>query len=182
MGGVVPESFWETYRAMANSQGGRVVLAVSEREDRSFEVNGLADPDRVERDLWNLLQNRQKTNVNLLQQKDVTREEIGGKTILVVTVPRARREERPVFINYDLWAGTFIRVHEGDRKAARERVQRMVAEAEFEARDRMVLPEFGMDDLDRESFRAYRQMFRDTSPDHPPGGARRPGAPPRWFF
>lgn len=165
--GVVPASFWETYSAMANSQGGRVVLGVRERKDRSFEVHGIANPDRVERELWDLLQNRQKTSINLLEQKDVTREEIGGKTVLVVTVPRARREERPVFINDDLWAGTFIRVHEGDRKAERDRIRRMVDEAEIEARDRRVLPEFGMDDLDSGSLRAYRQMFKDTSPDHP---------------
>lgn len=165
--GAVPASFWETYSAMANSKGGTVVLGVREKADHSLRVQGITDPDAVERELWNLLQNRQKTSVNLLREEDVTREVIDGKAVLVIRVPRARREERPVYINDDLFGGTFIRVHEGDRRADKDRVRRMIAEAELDVRDRKVLPSFGMGDLDRESLRAFRQIFRDTSPDHP---------------
>ena len=50
--GKLPKSFWETYSAMANTFGGIVVLGAQEREDRSLAVSGIADLDKVERDLW----------------------------------------------------------------------------------------------------------------------------------
>lgn len=93
--GAVPASFFETYSAMANGQGGRIALGLKERADGSFEVRGVPDVERVERDLWNTVQNRQKVSVNLLARSDVERREIGGRTVLVVTVPRARRQDRP---------------------------------------------------------------------------------------
>ena len=71
--GALPVSFWETYSAMANTDGGTVVLGVAERSDGSFEVAGLAEAARVEQDLWNLLDNRQKVSANVLTQADVQR-------------------------------------------------------------------------------------------------------------
>jgi len=165
--GAVPDSFWETYSAMANAQGGRIVLGAREKPDRSFEVAGLGDPERVERDLWNLLQNRQKVSANLLTRQDVQQEVVEGKTLLVIAVPRARRQDRPVHINGDLFGGTFLRVHEGDRRGDREQVRRMVAEAEFDSRDDRILSGFGVGDLASETVQVYRSLFRSTRPDHP---------------
>jgi ATP-dependent DNA helicase RecG len=152
---------------MANSHGGRVVLGVKERKDHSFRVIGLGEPERVERELWDGLQNPTTVSVNILGRDDVALEDVGGKTVLVINIPRANREDRPVYIRGDLWGGTYLRVHEGDRKAGKERVRRMVADAEYEARDDRVLGDFGIDDLDSESLQTYRQIFQDTDPDHP---------------
>ena len=165
--GEVPVAFWETYSAMANSQGGQVVLGVQERQDRSFRILGLGEPERVERELWDGLQDPSKVNVNLLQREDVELKELEGKTILVIRLPRAKREERPVYIKGDLWNGTFIRVHEGDRRASKERIRRMIADAEYEVRDDRIVAGFGLADLDDAALKAYRQMFRGTDPDHP---------------
>jgi predicted HTH transcriptional regulator len=165
--GEVPVSFWETYSAMANSQGGRVVLGARERKDHSLQVVGLAEPERVEKELWDGLQDPHKVSANILGRDDVTLEYMAGVTVMVINIPRARREQRPVYVKGDLWGGTFLRVHEGDRKAGKERVRRMVADAAYEVRDDRVLGKFGVDDLDAESLRTYRQMFRGTNPDHP---------------
>ena len=82
--GAVPDAFWPTYSAMANATGGVVVLGARERADGSLEVAGIADPDRVESDLWNLLGNPQKASTNLLSADDVQREDIDGLTVLVL--------------------------------------------------------------------------------------------------
>lgn len=166
--GAVPDSFWGTYSAMANTSGGHVALGVRERADRSLEVAGIADPERVERDLWNLLNNRQKVSANLLGREDVRRDEVEGQTILVIHVPRAPRQARPVFIGRDVWTGTYVRGHEGDRLVRdRERIRRMIADAEYDSRDDKVLPHFGAADLAAETLAAYRNYFRSTKRDHP---------------
>lgn len=166
--GAVPDSFWETYSAMANTSGGHVALGVREREDKSLEVAGIADPERVERDLWNLLNNRQKVSANLLGRDDVRRDEVDGLIILVIHVPRAPRQARPVFIGRDVWTGTYVRGHEGDRLVRdRDRVRRMIAEAEYDSRDDKVLEHFAASDLVAGSLQAYRTYFRSGRPDHP---------------
>lgn len=166
--GRLPDSFWETYSAMANTDGGQIVLGVNEREDRSLEVLGLREPERVETDLWNLLNNREKVSTNVLERRDVRIVEVNGARILVIDVPRARRNQRPVYLGPDPFSGTFIRTNDGDRHAERERVRRMLADADVERpADSVVLENYGFDDLHQESLSRYRQLLASRNPDHP---------------
>lgn len=56
--GALPEDFWPTYSAMANADGGVVVLGLRERKGR-FEPVGLENVDKVRTELFNNLNNRQ---------------------------------------------------------------------------------------------------------------------------
>ena len=166
--GQVPDSFWETYSAFANTDGGTVLLGARERDDGSLEIAGITDIERVETDLWNALGNPQKASTNVLGRDDVRREVVDGANVLLVTVPRAPRKARPVFINGDVWGGTYLRVHDGDRRVTdRDRIRRMLAEAEFDSRDDRVLERFGIADLDPGAVQAYRNYFRSGHQDHP---------------
>ena len=165
-GGAIPHAFWDTYSAMANTRGGQVVLGLKERADGSFELHGLADAERAERELWNQLQNRQKVSANLLSESDVEHREIDGHRILVIHVPRARRQQRPVYLSGQ-WDHAYIRVGDGDRRMDRTRVRRMLADAEFDTRDDRVLPQYGVSDLDADSVKAFRNRFASNDPTHP---------------
>jgi predicted HTH transcriptional regulator len=56
--GALPEDFWPTYSAFANTNGGTVVLGVREK-DAHFIVEGVADVAKVRTGLFNSL-NKQK--------------------------------------------------------------------------------------------------------------------------
>lgn len=164
--GALSESLWETYSAMANTEGGVILLGAAERTDGSLELRGIPDVERVERSLWDNLQNPQKVSVNLLGREHVKRVEVDGNTLLVLHVPKAGRAHRPVYLNGSWEKKTYLRVHEGDRVADRDVARRMLADAQPD-RDAQVLEGYDAGDLYGESVRRYRQFFASKRPDHP---------------
>lgn len=164
--GEVPKDFWPTYSAMANAQGGAVLLGVREKAG-VFSVAGLNNPAKVRADLFNTLNNRAKVSVNLLNDADVLETRIDGKSVLVVSIPAATRKQKPVYLNGQPLGNTWMRLNDGDRRCDDETVKRMLAEQVEDERDARILTGFGMNDLDAESLRIYRQMLRDEKPGHP---------------
>jgi len=55
--GELPRSFFETYSAFANTDGGVVLLGVEELEDGELRANGITDTQRVLKSLWDGLNN-----------------------------------------------------------------------------------------------------------------------------
>jgi predicted HTH transcriptional regulator len=163
--GAVPESLWETYSAMANTGGGVIVLGAKELQDGSLQPHGIPDIDKVERDLWNLLENPQKVSANLLRRDSVQRVDLDGRALLVIQVPKAPRAQRPVHLNGS-WEKTYLRVHEGDRVASRDVARRMLADADPD-HDAQVLEGYSEADFHVESVRQYRQLLASQRPDHP---------------
>lgn len=164
--GEVPRDFWSSYAAMANAQGGVVLLGVREKAG-TFSVAGLSNPAKVRADLFNTLNNRAKVSVNLLSDADVVEARVDGRSVLVVSIPAAARKQKPVYLNGQPLGNTWLRLNDGDRRCDDETVKRMLAEQVEDERDARILPGFGMDDLDGESLRIYRQMLRDEKPGHP---------------
>jgi ATP-dependent DNA helicase RecG len=156
--GAVPESFWETYSAMANTEGGSILLGAKEREDLSLEFRGVVDVEKLERDLWNMLENREKVSVNLLRRTDVAHLEVDGRSLLLIRVPKAGRADRPVFLKGSLERGTYLRVHEGDHRIDADKARRMYADR-VKDRDSGVLDDYSLSDLSSESVRRYRTPF-----------------------
>lgn len=98
---------------------GLILLGVHEdmeEQDRSkrFTISGVADAPKLRIDVWNMLNNREKVNINLLRDDDVNIVEIEGKEIIAIRVPQARYNARPVYINGNWMTGTYKRNHEGD--------------------------------------------------------------------
>lgn len=164
--GEVPRDFWPTYSAMANAHGGVILLGVREKDGR-FSVAGLENPAKVRSDLFNTLNNRAAVSSNLLTDADVAEKSIDGKTILAVRVPQASRKQKPVYLKGQPLGNTYRRLNDGDRHCDEETVKRMLAEQVEDERDARILVGFGMDDIDPESLRIYRQMLRDEKPGHP---------------
>ena len=166
--GRIPKDFWPSYSAFANTHGGVIVLGLRETKDHRFVVEGIEEPERVVGDLFNTLNNPQKVSLNLLTDRDVSCLLLDGKTVILVNVPCAPRKQKPVYLHGNPFCGnTYRRLHEGDRRCDDECVKRMLAEQIEDERDNRILVGFGMDDIDLESLRIYRQMLRDEKPGHP---------------
>ncbi|BBP94892.1 hypothetical protein BSFA1_00210 [Burkholderia sp. SFA1] len=164
--GELPKDFWPTYSAMANTHGGVVLLGVREKNG-IFSLAGIPDADKVRRDLFSTLNNSSKVSVNLLTDDNVVSHVIEGQTILVVHIPQATRHQRPVYLNNQPMGNTWKRLNEGDTRCDDETVRRMMVEQVEDDRDQRILVGYGLEDIDPESLRIYRQMLRDKYPEHP---------------
>lgn len=118
--GGLPESMWETYSAFANTLGGVILLGVEEYPDHSLHAVDLPDPAAILQDFWCAVNNSDFVSANILSDRDVWVEEIGGKHIIVINVPAAAPADRPVYVYGDPLNGIFLRSGEGDYRCPRE--------------------------------------------------------------
>ena len=167
--GGFPSSFWDTYSALANTDGGTIVFGVKE-SGGIFSLNGLTKEqiDQYKKVFWNNVNNRSTISCNLMNENDVREANYKGYNFLLFFVPRASKELRPVFRTTDPYNGTYKRNYEGDYRCSRREVSRMFADAdEQHPSDCRILKNYTIDDIDIETVQAYRQKFSISSPDHP---------------
>jgi ATP-dependent DNA helicase RecG len=164
--GGLPGSFWETYSAMANTQGGKIVLGVAERGGQ-LAWEGVPDAAQLRTVLWNQLNDRQKISRNLLTEGDVRTLAQEGRQYVVVQVPRASRRDRPVYVGTNPLAGTYRRAEEGDYRCSEDEVRRMLADQSDAPADAQIIEHFGIRDFDAETVKQYRNRFASRDPDHP---------------
>ena len=165
--GAVPDSFWETYSAMANTKGGIVYLGIEEKPASIFHVVGIQNVEKMLKALWDTLNAGNKVSKNILEHDAITVQEIEGKRIIQIAISRARRKDRPIYIGPNPLKGTFVRRYEGDYHLDEEEVRRMTAEAVEDSRDETVLPDFKVADLDMETILSYRNRFAALKPASP---------------
>ena len=165
--GKLPKDVWERYSAFANTQGGHIFLGLKELDDGSFELAGVADTQKVIDEFWTSLRNPQAVNVDILDGQSIEVIILDGLNIIHITVPRATRKQRPVYIKDNLVGGSYKRLNSADIRLTEEEVRRMLAEQVTDSRDAELLKGFNLDDLDAESLRGYRQMYINREPDHP---------------
>ncbi len=169
--GGLPSSLWETYSAFANCYGGVIILGVAENKDGTWRTTGLKSTDRNKllKHFWDTINNRKKVNVNLLSDQDVEIYEKDEDTIIVIYVPMANREQKPVYINDDIFGGTFRRNHEGDYHCTKLQVKAMLHDQTDNTMDMDVLDDVPISDLNYETIQGYRNRHRALKPAHPFG-------------
>ena len=163
--GGLPKSIWETYSAFANTLGGVILLGVIETTDKSFDSVNLPDPDSLIREFWRIINDPLKVSVNILAAKDVYVEEVNGDRIIVIKVPRADRADKPVYVDNDI-RNTYQRSGEGDYRCTYEEYQAMVHDAAIRSLDMRLLCGMGLNALNSESIRSFRQRIKLYRPGH----------------
>ncbi|EPF12893.1 Divergent AAA domain [Cedecea davisae] len=164
--GKLPDDFWRTYSAMANARGGYVVLGVREKKGQ-FIIEGITNTATVIKQIFDISNNKKKVNSNLLAENSVQEITLESKVVVVIEIPAARREQKPVYLNNQPMTETYIRRHEGDCHCSEEQIKRMMAEQVEDCRDDKILTGFDFSDIDQTSLRAYRNLFNASKPQHP---------------
>lgn len=165
--GGLPKSIWETYSAFANTFGGIILLGVEELPDKSFQTVNLPEPERLVKEFREILQDREKVNVNILEEDDVAIHQIGEDRMIAITVPRADRRVKPVYVGTNPFLGTYRRDGEGDYHCTEEEVRLMLRDRQERTLDEKVLEHLSTESLDRETIRRYRTYLQEIYAEYP---------------
>ncbi|HEY8586370.1 MAG TPA: ATP-binding protein [Rhodanobacter sp.] len=167
-GSAIGASVLETICAFANEpglQGGILLLGIV-RDDSdlfsSYVVEGVEQPDALSASL--ATQCREQFNLPVRVQ--VSNEQIGGKTVLVVTVPEAQSGDKPVFIkSRGLPRGAFRRVGSTDQQCTEDDLLALYQGRQIESYDCNVLPDTSLADLAPEAIEDYRKVRAEANAD-----------------
>lgn len=163
----LPASLWDTYSSFANCYGGVIILGVKENKDGSWYTTGLQNAAKLQREFWDTINNTKKVSINLLKESDVEIFNHNGDAIMVIHVPAAHREQKPVYINNDIFGGTFRRNWEGDYHCTRIQVKTMLRDQADDTIDMSVLDNVGMEIFNMDTVRGYRNHFASLKGSHP---------------
>ncbi|MBQ8708697.1 MAG: putative DNA binding domain-containing protein [Succinivibrionaceae bacterium] len=163
----LPNEIWPTYSAFANTAGGCIILGVKEKADKTWVTTGLKNVRKLRKDFFDNLHNKNKVNVALVRDEDVAEYKINGHEILVIKVPKADREIKPVYIRNDIWNETYRRDGEGDYRCSREAVLEMLRDQTERSPDMKILENKEISALNHESIRSYRIRYNYSHDGHP---------------
>lgn len=166
----IPKTLWETYSAFANTNGGMILLGIKEnlREKnpaKRFEILGVENAEKMCKDFWNTI-NSNKVSLNILKDSDVEVVDMSGKFVICIRVPQADWREKPIFLNENVYKGTFRRNHEGDYHCTERQVKAMIRDSFDGGNDGTSLEQYDMRDIDIESLHRYRTLFKFKNEGH----------------
>ena len=165
--GGLPHSIWETYSSFANTDGGVILLGVSENPDHSLSITGVDNAYKMVQDFWNTVHDTSKISSVVLSDDDVNIRHTSHGNVICINVPRASRERVPVYVGPNPMKGSYRRNGDGDYLCDEEDVRAMLRDSELRPLDRQIVGGMTGDVLNGDSIRAYRQRFRGLRPGHP---------------
>ena len=167
-GSEIGPSVLETICAFANEpglQGGTLLLGIVRDESDMFSpyvAEGVEQPDMLSANL--ATQCREQFNLPVRVQ--ISNEQAGGKTVLVVTVPEAQPGDKPIFIkSRGLPKGAFRRVGSTDQQCTEDDLLTLYQGRQVESYDYTVLPDTTLADLAPEAIEDYRKVRAEANAD-----------------
>lgn len=162
------KSVLETICAFANEPGlggGWLLLGVVREEMAlfpSYEVEGLEQPEKLGADIATQC----RSTFNQPVRVEISTETVNGKIVLVVHVPEAQPQEKPIFFKAQgLPKGALRRIGSTDQHCTDDDLAVFYQGRQQESFDGTLVADTTLDDLQPEAIADYRQSRAEANPD-----------------
>ena len=145
-------SFWETYSSFANTDGGIVVLGIEENNPKN-NIVGVEKPEVIKNTIFKEANNKDVVNINLLMDSDVLIKNYMGNSIVIIHIPEASPDQKPVFLKNKI-DNTYIRRGECDQKADSDTIKYFMMYSHSDI-DSQLLNNYDMSDIDTNTIDLY---------------------------
>lgn len=150
----LPENFWETVSAFANTNGGLIILGIKEPNKRQYEITGVDTPDDIKTQLFNDNNNNGCISKPIIRDSDIKISKYLSKTLIQIMVHPEEYNSRPVTTN----GIAFTRTDDGDREATEDQLKYFAVEHQNEI-DTRLLSHFSFSDLNQKDLKNYREQL-----------------------
>lgn len=158
----LPKSLWETYSAFCNTKGGIIVLGIIEnKKENIYEIQGVENIQNILKDFWNIINNKNKVNINVLESDDVKTYKIHSKEIIIININNVPRTLKPVYINNNPITGTYKRNFEGDYLCTEKEIRVLFAESDINTKDAIIIENMNIENINKETLESYRNRFKN---------------------
>lgn len=159
----VGKSIEETISAFSNEpgRGGGYFLLGLCRTDDGYEIVGVPDPDKLQRDLVSLCQGAMSTSI----RPSIDVELYDGKPVVLAHIPEADPLHKPVYIKRKgLQGGTFRRIGATDQRCTDDDLSLLFQLRSHKPFDSTSLPDMSLEDFDPRAIATYRRARERTNP------------------
>lgn len=160
----------ETVSAFSNEPkrgGGYLLLGVGMAKNSLFpayEISGVSNPDKLQADL--ATQCRDAFNRPVRPQIDV--ESVGGKRVIVVFIPEAQPNEKPIFLqSRGLPKGAFRRIGSTDQVCTEDDIAFFYQAQSHHTFDETMVSQSDLQEIDPGALKEYRRTRREANPTAP---------------
>ena len=158
--GGTPKRLFEPLSAFSNHSGGGIILLGLD-ENQSFELVGVGDADRLQRDISDLVSNE----MNPPLRSEFTVENIDGKTVIAIEVTELPSDQKPCYYKpASLQKGSYIRVGNTNRQMTDYEIFGYVSARTQATFDEDPIHDATAEDLDGEKIEDYLAQLRRARP------------------
>ena len=160
----IDKSVLESVCAFSNEpdlDGGTILIGVSESEDPdiNYEITGIEESDRLQKDL--ATQCRERFNHPV--RPTIIPENVDGKNLLIVNVPELDKKLKPLYFkNEKLPSGAWRRIGSSDQQCTDEDL--IIFYSDADTFDKAICQDTDLSDIDENAVKRYRQLREKANP------------------
>ena len=152
--------FWESYSALANTEGGLIVIGAVLNKN-NLKITGIPENkvSSLIEDIWAGLTYRKAVSENLILKKYISKIEINGAMLLKILIPEADRHNKPVYIGSSPYNTTYIRYQNVNCLLGRSQTELLLREQKDFSADCRIIDYLKLNVLCPASIGKYREAF-----------------------
>ena len=160
----VPDSFYETYSSFSNTDGGDIYLGI--KEGKRSVIVGVKNPDEQKKAIISALHSKEKVSYCSIKEDNIEILNYGDKKIIKVSVPKAPKEARPVYIKGNLLL-SYERIGDGDFLLREDKITNFLIDRRQIRFDSMPNAlNLGITRIDIETLKNYRSYLNSLAPNN----------------